>query len=144
MENNSRRSFLKLFATATGVSLIAGPGLVRSALAQEKKRGATPAAGGAKELDWPVVVPGKDLALAMAYNHNHAEAGKDAKTDKKTDKGTPWDKRFCNNCSFYKTVGKKKVSIAGKDVEVEVGTCTIFPKALVAAEGICNSWAKKA
>lgn len=140
MKNNSRRDFLKLFAQVTGVSLVAGPGLIKSAFAQEKKRGdaAAPAAGG--EIDWPLVVPGKDLAAAMAYHHSHAEASKDPKTDKKTDKGLAWEKRFCDNCSFYKAVGKKKVD--GKDADV--GTCTIFPKMLVAGKGTCNSWAKKA
>lgn len=142
MKNNSRREFLKTFAQVTGVSIIAGPGLIKAAFGQEKKRGESAGAGAAaagKEIDWPVVVPGKDLALAMAYHHSHAEGEKDAKTDKKTDKGIAWDKRFCDNCSFYKAVGKKAVD--GKDADV--GTCTIFPKALVAAKGICNSWAKK-
>ena len=141
MKNNSRRDFLKLFAQVTGVTLVAGPGLVKSAFGQEKKRGeGAAAAAGAKEIDWPVVVPGKGLALAMAYHHNHADGEKDAKTDKKTDKGIAWDKRFCDNCSFYKAVGKKQVD--GK--ELELGTCTIFPKELLAGKGICNSWAKKA
>lgn len=140
-QNNSRRSFLKLFAQATGVSLIAGPALMKTAFGQEKRRGDAPSAGvGGSQLDWPVVVPGKDLALAMAYHHSHADAEKDAKTDKKTDKGLSWEKRFCDNCSFYKNVGNKKID--GKDEAA--GTCTIFPKALVAGKGICNSWAKKA
>lgn len=141
MKNNSRREFLKTFAQVTGVSLIAGPGLIKTAFGQEKKRGegAGAAAAAGKEIDWPVVTPGKGLALAMAYHHSHANAEKDSKTDKKTDKGIAWEKRFCDNCSFYKTVGKK--SVDGK--ELEVGTCTIFPKELVAAKGICNSWAKK-
>lgn len=131
----SKREFLTHMATVTGTSIIAVQMFKDSAYAQEKRRGAkteTPT----KDIDLPLVEPGKGTAAALAYYHSHADADKDPKTDKKTDRGLPWDKRFCNNCSFYSVVPGEK---AGK----KVGKCTLFQKALVADEGICNSWAKK-
>lgn len=137
--NVTRRGFLQI----AGAVLLA-PAVVSSiAKAEEKRRGAAPAAGaagGAKELDWAVVEPGKDVALAMRYYHSHADAKSDAQVSKVEKAGVAWDKQTCANCNFYKKVGNKKV--AGKDQEV--GTCTIFPQKLVAGAGICNSWAKKA
>lgn len=130
----SKREFLTQLVTVTGTSIVAIQMLKDTAYGQEKRRGAkteTPA----KDTDLPLVEPGKGTAAALAYHHSHAEADKDPKTDKKTDKGTPWDKRFCHNCSFYTAVGDK----AGK----KVGKCSLFQKMLVADEGICNSWAKK-
>lgn len=132
----TKREFLSQFALTTGATFLAAKMLLNPALAQEKRRGAkAPDAGPAKDTDLPWVEPGKGLAASLAYHHSHAEADKDPKTDKKTDKGTAWEKRFCNNCSFYSGVGKKD----GKDA----GKCTLFNKMLVNAEGICNSWAKK-
>lgn len=131
----SKREFLNHLVTVTGASVVAVQMLKESAYGQEKRRGSkteTPA----KDTDLPLVEPGKGTAAALAYHHSHADADKDPKTDKKTDKGMAWDKRFCNNCSFYTVAGDK----AGK----KVGKCTLFQKALVADEGICNSWAKKA
>ncbi len=131
----SKREFLTHMVTVTGAAVVAVQMLKSSAGAQEKRRGSkteTPA----KETDLPLVEPGKGTADALAYHHSHADADKDSKTDKKTDKGVAWDKRFCNNCSFYTKVGDK----AGKPV----GKCSLFQKMLVADQGICNSWAKKA
>lgn len=131
----SKREFLNHLVTVTGASVVAVQMLKESAYGQEKRRGSkteTPA----KDTDLPLVEPGKGTAAALAYHHSHADAEKDPKTDKKTDKGMAWDKRFCNNCSFYTVAGDK----AGK----KVGKCTLFQKMLVADEGICNSWAKKA
>lgn len=131
----SKREFLNHLVTVTGASVVAVQMLKESAYGQEKRRGSkteTPA----KDTDLPLLEPGKGTAAELAYHHSHADADKDPKTDKKTDKGMAWDKRFCNNCIFYTVAGDK----AGK----KVGKCTLFPKALVADEGICNSWAKKA
>lgn len=131
----SKREFLTHMATVAGTAVVAVQMLKSSAYGQEKRRGSktdTPA----KETDLPLVEPGKGTAAALAYHHSHADADKDSKTDKKTDKGIAWDKRFCNNCSFYTKVGDK----AGKPV----GKCSLFQKMLVADNGICNSWAKKA
>ena len=131
----SKREFLSQLVTVTGASIVAVQMLKESAYGQDKRRGSKTDAP-AKDTDLPLVEPGKGTAAALAYHHSHADADKDPKTDKKTDKGTAWDKRFCNNCSFYTVSGDK----AGK----KVGKCSLFQKALVADEGICNSWAKKA
>ncbi len=130
----SKREFLTHMATVAGTAVVAVQMLTGAAGAQEKRRGSK-TDGPAKETDQPLVEPGKGTAGALAYYHSHADADKDPKTDKKTDKGTPWDKRFCNNCSFYTKVGDK----AG----MAVGKCSLFQKMLVADAGICNSWAKK-
>lgn len=135
----SKREFLTQLVTVTGTSIVAVQMLKETAYGQEKRRGSKTEGPGkdapGKDTDLPLVEPGKGTAAALAYHHSHADADKDSKTDKKTDKGTAWDKRFCNNCSFYTVAGDK----AGK----KVGKCTLFQKMLVADEGICNSWAKK-
>lgn len=139
-----RREFFKTAIQFIGISALAPALLSKVARAEERKRGGgdAPAAGGGS-LGWPVVEPGKDTALAMRYYHTKADAKKDTQASKVEKAGVPYEKQFCKTCSFFAGVGKKKVNINGKDVEVEVGTCTIFPQKLVAAEGICNSWAKK-
>lgn len=134
----SKREFLSQLVALTGASVVAVNMFGKSALAQEKRRGAkkddAPKAA-TKEIDWPMVEAGKGTAAALAYHETLAEAEKDPKTDKKTDKGVAWEKRACDNCSFYTKVGDKN----GK----EVGKCTLFQNSLVAGKGICNSWAKK-
>lgn len=133
-KNINRRNFLQL----SGAVLLAPIVLGADARAEERRRGA-PAAGATKELDLPLVEPGKDAALAMRYYHSHADAKADTQVSKAEKSGVSWEKQLCSSCSFYKKVGTKK--IAGKDQEA--GTCTIFPQKLVAGAGICNSWAKK-
>ncbi len=139
-KNINRRGFLQL----SGAVLIAPMVISAVAGAEEKRRGSpaggAAASGAAKELDLPLVEPGKDAALAMRYYHSHAEAKADAQVNKAEKTGVPWEKQVCSACSFYKKAGMKKV--AGKDQEV--GACTIFPQKLVAGAGFCNSWAKKA
>ena len=139
-KNINRRGFLQL----SGAVLLAPVVIGAVARAEERRRGsAAPSAapaGGSKELDLPLVEPGKDAALAMRYHHSHADAKADAQVNKAEKTGVPWDKQVCSACSFYKKAGTKKVD--GKDQEV--GTCTIFPQKLVAGAGFCNSWAKKA
>ncbi len=144
--STGRRQFFSNLIKLSGAVLLA-PAILKSvAVGQEKRRGAKPdaaAAGGAKELSWPVVEPGKDAALAMHYYHSHEEAKGDAQVNKAEKAGLPWEKQTCANCNFYKKVGTKKLKVAGKEQDVEVGSCTIFAQKLVAGPGYCNSWAKK-
>lgn len=122
-----------------------GSTLITNSALAERKRGSAPAAGsGDSATSWPMVEPGKDAAVAMAYHHTHEEAEKDKNTSKVEKTGVKWNDQRCKNCSFYADAGKKKVKIGSSEKEVSVGKCTIFPNKLVAAEGICNSWAKKA
>ncbi len=142
--NIKRRQFFTSLVQLTGAALLAPVILNSVARAEEKRRGAKPdaaAAGGTKELSFPLVEPGKDTALAMHYYHSHDEAKNDTQVSKAEKSGMTWDKQTCAGCSFYKKVGMKKIKSDGK--ELEVGTCTLFPQKLVAAAGICNSWAKK-
>lgn len=142
-----RRRFFSSLAQIAG-ALIVAPTIFKSvAHGQEKRRGAktdAAAGGGAKEMSWPMVEPGKDSAKPLHYHHSHAEAKKDADVNKAEKSGVAWEKQTCNACSFYTKVGTKKVKVDGKEQEVEVGICTIFPQKLVTGSGFCNSWAKKA
>lgn len=136
----TKREFLTQLVTVTGASVVAAQMLASNAFAQEKRRGAKKEepkgdAKAGKGTDLPMVEPGKGMAASLAYHHTHADAEKDPKTDKTTDKGTPWKDQQCSTCSFFKATGKKK--------DMEVGTCTLFKDQLVASKGICNSWAKK-
>ena len=132
----TKREFLAHLGLVTGAAFIAAKVVSIPAQAEEKRRGAKKEAAPGKDTDLPWVDAAKGTALAMAYHPSHKEGDKDAKTDKKTDKGLAWDQRFCHNCSFFTKVGAKE----GK----EAGKCTLFQGSLVNSDGICNSWAKKA
>lgn len=132
---NSRRSF---FVQALGfVSL----GLVSSLATAEEKRRARPAAGAAAggaadagPLAQPILSPKDQTAIPMNYVEKHADL---KKPELKIERGgLPFDKQYCNNCSFYKEVGTKEGS--------KVGTCTIFNGKLVKDQAWCASWNKKA
>jgi hypothetical protein len=140
----NRREFFIEIAKVTGTVAVAST-IVSGALAEERRRGSSPAAGakGNDKLSWPVVEPGKDAAVAMAYHHIHADGAKDKNTIKAEKSGFKWESQYCKNCAFYTEAGKKKIKIGGSEKEVNVGPCTIFPNKLVAADGICNSWSKK-
>ena len=100
----TKREFLTHLAVVSGATVVAAQMLGVPALAQEKRRGAKKEDAPKKDdkpIDWPLVEVGKGTAGALAYHHTHEEASKDPKTDKTTDKGTPWEKRFCSSCSFY-------------------------------------------
>ncbi|WP_413557208.1 high-potential iron-sulfur protein [Bdellovibrio sp. HCB209] len=118
----NRRGFFKVFATVAGAAIVAPAFLRGTAQAQEKRRGAAPAAGAAGGA-MPMVDPKDTVAKAVKYVEDHSKAA-DAKGN------------HCSTCGFY---AKKEVR-AGK----EVGTCTIFAGKLVAGPGWCASWNKKA
>lgn len=130
----NRREFLKQLTV--GAAMTAAIPTVLSALSStafaERRRGGGAAAGGAAELSWPTAKPGQGAAAAV----NYVEDQKMAKADLKIDRqGIKFADQHCKNCGFYKEVGDK----AGK----KVGTCTIFAKQLVTADGWCASWNKK-
>lgn len=119
----NRRSFFSTMAKITGVAVVA-PAVLSTffsspALAQKKRGGGTPAAGGAM----PMVDPNDSVAKAVKYVEDHKKAA-EAKGN------------HCANCGFY----AKKETRNGK----EAGTCTIFAGKLVYADGWCASWNKKA
>ena len=138
----NRRSFFQIVAGMTGLALLSpnSRGLFSSAKAQEKRRGAAPTAGapaaGGKPnpIDLPLVKPGEPgNATNLHYVFKHADVKKpEVKIEKQ---GTPFEKQFCSNCSFYTKVGQKEGS--------EVGTCTIFTDKLVKKDAWCQSWNKK-
>lgn len=136
MENRpfSRRGFLATLSSFVGLAAVFGfSGLAK---AEERRRGggeAPKASGGAKELEWPLVVPGKDTAVAVSYE---TDKKKVTKAELKVDRqGVKFADQHCGVCGFYKEVGTKD----GK----KVGTCTIFPNKLVENPAWCASWNKK-
>jgi High potential iron-sulfur protein. len=123
-EQMNRRAFFGRIAQIAGLAVIA-PTVVSSifsskASAQEKRRGAAPAAGGAL----PLVDPNDSVAKAVKYVEDHNKAPES--------KGN-----HCSTCGFY----AKKETRPGKG---EVGTCTIFAGKVVVGNGWCASWNKKA
>lgn len=138
----NRRGFFQTVAGLTGLALLTPHtrGLFSVARAEEKRRGAAPTAGAAagavKEIDLPLVEPGKDpAATGVSYVFNHKDV-KDSKL-KIERQGVAFEKQLCDSpCGFYTKVGQK-----GGD---ELGKCTIFPNKLVKGKAWCSSWNKKA
>ena len=135
MHPSNRRTFLSSLVQLLGLTAV---GSFFPILAQaERKRGggdsAAPAAGGAKELAFPLVEPGKGAAAAVSYVEDHKKVKKELQTERQ---GVKFDAQNCANCGFYKKVGDK----SGK----EVGTCQIFPGSLVKSNAWCSSWNKRA
>lgn len=119
----NRRAFFSTVAQIAGAAVVA-PTLLTAvfgskANAQEKRRGAAPAAGGAA----PLLDPKDSVAKAVKYVEDYKKAPEA--------KG-----HHCATCGFY---AKKEVR-AGK----EVGTCTIFAGKVVLADAWCASWNQKA
>lgn len=122
--NLNRRGFFKTLASVAGLAVVA-PTLLNAlfgskASAQERRRGAAPAAAGGA---MPMVDPNDPVAKAVKYVEDHTKAP-EAKGN------------VCTTCGFY----AKKETRDGK----EVGTCTIFAGKLVVGNGWCASWNKKA
>lgn len=138
MHQSSRRSFFGKSMKALG-SLALAPAALSTLFGQQsqaqEKRRAKPgaeAAGGETSLPW--VEEGKGMAASLSYASDHSKV-KDA--SKKVERqGTPFEKQHCNACMLYTKVGTKD----GK----EAGKCTLFQGQLVAGQGFCTSWAKKA
>lgn len=120
----NRRGFFSTMAKVVGVAAVAPTALNAifnsKANAQEKRRGAAPAAAGG---GLPMVDPNDSVAKAVKYVE-------DAKKSPES-KGN-----HCITCGFY----AKKEMRNGK----EAGTCTIFAGKLVYGAGWCASWNKKA
>ena len=130
--NNSRRSF---FIKAAGFLSL---GLIGSLVNAEERRKARPAAGGSAAGTGatanPWLSPKDPTAQAMNYVEKHADL---KKPELKTERGgVPFEKQYCNNCSFYADVGTKDGTKAG--------SCTLFHGRLVKSEAWCASWNKKA
>lgn len=129
---SNRREFLAGAVQVAGLAALAS---VVPSLAQADRRrgGGDAAAGGAKELSFPMVEPGKGAAAAVNYEVDKKKVKKDLQTDRQ---GLKFADQHCSNCGFYKKVGTKN----GK----EVGTCQIFAGSLVEGPAWCASWNKKA
>ncbi|MFN7905901.1 MAG: high-potential iron-sulfur protein [Pseudobdellovibrionaceae bacterium] len=129
--NVSRRDFFKLGATAAAVTGIFGifSSQGQVAQAEERRKKKDSAAAGDQLCD-----PNSGVAKGMNYQAKHTDVKNAAlKVEKQ---GLKFDQQFCNNCSFY----AKKSAVNGK----EVGACQIIPGCVVASEGWCSSWNKKA
>lgn len=128
----NRRSFLQV-GLASAAALI---GYSVVANGEERRRGGGAAAGaaaGAVLLD-----PNESGAKAVNYVHVNTQVT-DAKL--KTDRtGVKFKDQHCKNCAFY--LKDKETTAGGK----KAAPCQMpfANKKVVAAEGWCTSWAKKA
>lgn len=116
--STSRRSFLK-----TGL-ILGGAIPVVSGLTQLAHADPTTA-----------VNPEDAQPKALGYVHDGATVDVKIWTKKA---GPDGDKQKCSSCALYLQGGLK-----AEGQEGEWGKCAIFPNALVAGNGWCNSWAPK-
>ena len=127
----TRRQFIKI-AAMSGASLVAMSGLAQ---AEEKRRAAKPAAGGAAgDAALPFVKVGEGMAASVNYQESH-EAVKD-KALKVDRQGVKFENQKCSGCMLYTSIGKKD--------GVEAGKCTLFANMVVKGNSWCASWSKKA
>ena len=106
------------------LSAISLTSLIPSFLFAKDKKAAAPA--DLIKLDNP-------LAKAMQYKHDAAKAP--VRSDKKA---------FCYNCAKYNVCNSTDKACKPKGKDAEYAPCSIFPKKLVAKNGWCLSWQKKA
>lgn len=115
-----RRDFLKtVVGVASAATLV--PMLTSTALAEERRRGSGSAAAQAGS---EMVVPNDPTAKAVGYVENFKKSP------------TSGGSKKCQSCALYAKSSQKD----GK----EIGSCSIFQKKFVYADGYCNSYAKKA
>ena len=126
----NRRTFFVNLASLVGVAAISS--LAGKALAERKRGGADPAAGGAGAVK--LLDPNSQPAKAVNYVENHASI-KEASL-KMARGGVPFEKQFCKGCSFY----SNPQTLNGK----EVGNCQIFTGQCVKNDAWCSTWNKKA
>ena len=127
----NRRNFFVNLTSFLG--LVAVSSWSGRALAERKRGGAAPAAGGAGG-DAKLVDPQTPTAKAVNYMEKKSEI-KDANL-KAERQGVSFEKQACNNCGFY---SNPKTQGGG-----EVGSCQIFSGQVVKANAWCSSWNKKA
>jgi len=70
----------------------------------------------AQAAEMPRLNPHDSTAKSLLYIHQSADANK-----------------LCSGCQFYTGAA-----------DAEWGACVIFPEKLVSADGVCNSWFKRA
>lgn len=129
----NRREFFKLAMAVVAAPVALDLLLGKKAHAEEKRR-AAPAAGGA--VACKMAKPGVGMAAGINYQEDKM-AVKDAKL-KVERQGVPFAKQSCENCMLFSA----PTNCAGKSA----GACAMFAstKELVAAQGWCSSWSKKA
>ncbi len=124
----NRRSFFVNLTSLLG--LVAVSSWSGNVLAERKRGGAAPAAGGAAKL----VDPQSSTAKAVNYVEKKSDV-KEANL-KVERQGVIFEKQACNGCGFY---SNPKTQGGG-----EVGSCQIFSGQVVKANAWCSSWNKKA
>lgn len=128
----NRRSFFK--AALLTVGAVVGYSAVVNA--EERRRGAKPAAGGAAGAA-TLVDPKDSAAKGVSYVHKTTDI-KDAKLQTER-AGVKFKDQNCANCVFY--VKDKETTVGGK----KAAPCQMpfAANKVVAAQGWCTSWAKK-
>lgn len=127
----NRRSFFK--AAFLTVGALAGYSAIANA--EERRRGAKPASGGAAVAT--LVDPKDPAAKGVNYVNKNTDI-KDAKLQTER-AGIKFKDQKCSNCVFY--VKDKETTVAGK----KAAPCQMpfAANKVVTAEGWCTSWAKK-
>lgn len=125
----NRRSFFQSFGAFLGAAVVL-PLFARA----EGRRGGAPAAGAALKL----VDPKDAQAKAVSYVHVNTEIKDKALTADRS--GVKFKDQKCKGCAFY--LADKEATVDGK----KAAPCQMPFAAgkVVAAEGWCSSWAKKA
>ena len=126
----NRRTFFVNLASLIGVAAISSLG--GKALAERKRGGSAPAAGGAPAIK--LLDPNSAAAKGVNYSEVHSSV-KEASL-KVARQGVPFEKQNCKGCGFY----SNPQPLDGK----EVGNCQIFPGLCVKSDAWCSTWNKKA
>ncbi|MBC7419726.1 MAG: high-potential iron-sulfur protein [Bdellovibrio sp.] len=126
----NRRTFFQSLILGVG-ALTVIPSLVK---AEERRRG-----GGASAAASPKLVDPKD-AQAKAVNYVHDKKDIKDKALQTERGGVKYNDQHCKNCAFYTSA--KEANVEGK----KAAPCQMPFAAgrVVAAEGWCTTWAKKA
>lgn len=127
----NRRSFFKAAILTVGAVV----GYSAIANAEERRRGAKPASGGAAAAT--LVDPKDSAAKGVNYVTKHSDV-KDAKLQADRS-GVKFKDQKCSNCVFY--VKDKETTVSGK----KAAPCQMpfAANKVVEADAWCTSWAKK-
>ena len=127
----NRRSFFKAAILTVGAVV----GYSAIANAEERRRGAKPASGGAAAAT--LVDPKDSAAKGVNYAEKHSDV-KDVKLQAER-AGVKFKDQKCSNCAFY--LKDKETTVSGK----KAGPCQMpfAANKVVLADAWCTSWAKK-
>jgi hypothetical protein len=129
----NRRVFFANLASLVGLMAVSSWG--SSVLAERKRGGGNPPAGGAGAGgDVTMVDPKSQMAVAVHYTENKSAIKDSALKQERS--GVPFEKQKCKDCQFF---SDPKQHNGG-----EVGKCSVLGNNYVKADAWCTTWSKKA